>query len=185
MRTPLLLTATAIALLAGCADEEILAPQAAAPLASVMAQAGGGAIDISGTWRYVESTLLVVRPEDAPLQLSCISPDGILTINQDGANFTGTLVHATSVCQTKEGYVVPAPWALPYEAVLSGRITGLGLHIDQYDAAPAPPIHCPKQGGITVVDGAAVGLRTTGRCDLSGAPFRPATATNSGLATRP
>jgi hypothetical protein len=74
---------------------------------------------------------------------------------------------------------------LPYEAVLSGRITGLGLHIDQYDAAPAPPIHCAKQGAITIVDGMAASIRTVGRCDLSGAPFRPAMATNSGLATRP
>ncbi len=179
MRTRFLLSALAAALLTGCTGDHPVAPPDAPSLAQ-----GGAALDISGVWNYVEETFLVLKPEGEVLHLRCVSPDGVLTIDQTGSTFTGTLVHPTGSCMTKDGQVVPPPWELPYEAVLSGRITGRALHIDQFDAPPAPPVHCPKNGTIRVSGGEAVGLTTVGRCDLSFLPFRPATATNSGTATR-
>lgn len=140
--------------------------------------------DIDGVWSYAETSLLVLKPDEETLHVTCLLSDGVLVINQSGANYSGTLTHYSTSCMTKDGDPVPAPWDLPYEAYLSGRITGRGLHIDQFDAPPAPPIHCPKQGSIMVADGEVVELRTTGRCDLSDFPF-PFKAKNFGVAVRP
>jgi hypothetical protein len=143
--------------------------------------------DISGTWHYAEETFLVVRPAGQVLHARCSSPDGVLTIQQDGATFTGTLTHYTGSCVLKDGAVVPPPWPLPYQAVLSGRIDGRSMRIDQYDTYPAPgaePVHCPKNGTVHVTGGVAVGLSTVGRCDIAFEGFRPALATNSATATR-
>lgn len=107
-----------------------------------------------------------------------------LVVQKSGTTSTGTLTHFSTSCLTKDGIAVPPPWPLPYEAFFSGSITGHGLHIDQFDAPPAPPIHCPKQGSIDLAEGVAVGFRTTGRCDLSGFPF-PFKAKNHGDAIRP
>lgn len=184
MRPSRLLSTACAALLMGCAADDPLRGGPTAPEQSNLA-AAQAAIDISGTWNYVEEAFLVVRPEDEVLHISCLSNEGVLTIVQDGATFTGTLVHPTSTCQTKEGVAIPPPWPMPYEAVLSGRITGRAIHIDQFDAPPNPPVHCPKNGRIELAGGAAVELTTTGRCDLSALPFSPAMAKNSGIATRP
>jgi predicted transcriptional regulator len=181
MRTRLLLCAVTAGLVTACAGDHPVA----VPDAPLLVQGAGAALDISGVWDYVEETFMVVKPAGEVLHLRCVSPDGILTINQTGSTFTGTLVHPTGSCMTKDGHVVPPPWDLPYEAGIEGRITGRALHIDQYDAPPGPPVHCPKQGAIRVASGEAVELHTTGRCDLSFLPFRPATATNSATATRP
>jgi hypothetical protein len=184
MRPSNLLAAACAALLMGCAADDPLRGGPTAPEQPNLA-AAQAAIDISGTWEYIEESFLVVRPEGEVLHVTCLSAEGVLTIVQDGATFTGTLVHPTSTCHTKEGVVIPPPWPLPHEAVLSGRITGRAIHIDQYDAPPNPPVHCPKNGTISVTDGTAVELTTTGRCDLSVLPFSPAMAKNSGIATRP
>lgn len=170
-------------MLIGCSDRA----QPLAPLVETAAVAASQAamVDISGTWNYAETSVLVVKPGEEVIHIICTSPDGVLTIDQSGATFTGTLTHPTSICETKDGQIVPAPWPMPYEAVLSGRISGRSLHIDQFDAPPAPPVHCVKQGVVRVSDGAAISLQTTGRCDLSLVPFRPATARNSATATRP
>lgn len=173
----------AAALLAGCGDQ--VQPLAPVEHTAIVTAAQISVVDISGAWNYAETSVLVIKPGGEVLQIICFSPDGVLTIDQNGSTFTGTLTHPTSICEMKDGQVVPAPWPLPYEATLSGRITGRGIHIDQFDAPPAPPVHCPKQGAIEVTGGEAVGLRTTGRCDLSFLPFRPATARNSATATRP
>lgn len=181
MRTHHLITALAAAFLAGCITDAPLAPDAAGPQLAITTAT---ALDISGVWSYAEETFLVLNPEGTVIHLRCVSPDGVLTIDQTGAMFAGTLTHPTGSCVTKDGVVIPPPWPLPYEATLSGRITGRALHIEQFDAPPAPPVRCPKNGTIVVDGGQAVRLNTSGRCDLSGAPFRPALATNSGTAHR-
>jgi len=180
MRTRYLPFAIVAAVLTACAGDDPIG----VPDAPSLAQ-GGQAIDIDGVWSYAEETLLVLKPEGEVLHARCFSPDGVLTIQQTGSTFTGTLTHPTGSCVTKDGHVIPPPWDLPYEAVLSGRITGRALHIDQVDAPPAPPVpvHCPKHGAIQVVGGTAVGLTTTGRCDLSALPF-PFMAKNSATAVR-
>lgn len=140
--------------------------------------------DISGTWSYVETSRLVLKPAEDTLHMTCILSDGVLVINQSGANFSGTLTHFSTTCMTKDGDLVPPPWPLPYEAYVTGRVTGQGFQVDQFDSPPAPPVHCPKQGSLRVEQGEVVEIRTTGRCDLSDMPF-PITAKNFGVAQRP
>jgi hypothetical protein len=193
----------AVGLTAAACDQiaQPVAPSAgtfstAAPAGAVAAAAPAGAVpDIGGVWDYSEQTRLVLAGEVAlafglayegpVLQMDCESPAGVLTLVQNGSTFTGTLVHPVSTCVTRGGQAAPPPWQLPYEATLSGRVTGRALHIEQIDAPPFPPVPCAKNGTIEVTGGVAVTLHTTGRCDLSDAPFQPATASNSGTATRP
>lgn len=180
MRPTILLSLLTAVLLTACtADDPVAVPDAAS-----LAQGGSAAIGIDGVWNYAEQTLIVAKPEGEVLHLRCASPDGILTINQTGSTFTGTLTHPTGSCETKDGLIIPPPWDLPYQAVLSGRVTGRAIHIDQFDAPPAPPVHCPKNGTIKIAGGEAIELTTTGRCDLSFLPF-PFMAKNAGTATRP
>lgn len=181
MRNRLSLIVLTAAMLTGCDGERGVA----APNAPSLAQGSGSPADIDGVWSYSEEVFLVIKPGDEVLHLRCVSPDGVLTLDQNGSTFTGTLVYSTGSCETKDGQVLPPPWPLPYEAVLSGHIAGRSVHIDQFDAPPAPPVHCPKTGTIEISGEVAVRLTTVGRCDLSSAPFRPALATNSGIATRP
>ena len=153
-------------------------------------------IDVGGTWHYREDAVLVfsgelaallgLASEGPTLRLHCSSPDGVLTLVQTGSTFTGTLEHPTGTCRTQSGQIAPTPWALPYRATLSGRVTGRALHFDQVDNPPDPagPVTCPKNGTIQVVGGVAVQLETVGRCDLSVLPVRPAMATNSATGTR-
>jgi hypothetical protein len=141
-------------------------------------------IDISGTWRYHESTIMVVQPEQAIMRLECVSPEGVLTIEQNGSTFTGTLTHTAGTCLTPDGQEVPTPWTLPYHAVLSGSISGHHFHFDQFDEPGEPPVRCPKHGSVEVANGQVVQFNTTGFCDLSVLPF-PALSTNTGTATRP
>lgn len=140
--------------------------------------------DIGGAWDYIETSLLVLKPEDETIHVSCFLPDGEIVINQVGSTFTGTLTHYSTTCLKKDGTPLPAPWQLPYQAFFSGHLSGTSLHIDQYDAPPEPPIHCPKQGFIELEEGIAVAFSTTGRCDLSEFPF-PFMAKNRGEAVRP
>jgi hypothetical protein len=179
MRYSLIFTIPLATLLPACAQDDPLATDPISALSQAVA-----APDISGVWDYSETTFLVVRPEDDVLHLTCNSPIGELTISQTGSTFTGTLTSETGPCETKYGQPVPTPWPLPYNATLSGRITGNALHIDQYDAPPSPPTHCPKNGTIRWENGVPVALTTQGRCDLSDFPFRPAIATNQGTAVR-
>jgi hypothetical protein len=179
-RTTAALTMLGAAILfTGCADVPGPTEPHAAPAAAVTALA---AIDIGGSWSYDETTVLIMKP-DGQLHGTCRLPDGVLTIVQDGSTFTGTLIHSTTTCTSRAGDPLPAPWDLPYVATVSGRITGRALHIEQQDAPPAMPVQCTKNGVISVVGGAAVALRTTGRCDLSFLPF-PAVANNSAIGTR-
>jgi hypothetical protein len=170
MRATLVVPAMVAALLAGCSED--------GPLAS-----DGEPIDISGTWRYSETTVMVVQMEQAIARLDCVSPEGELTIHQDGNTFTGTLTHTAGTCLTPDGTQAPTPWPLPYHAEISGSVSGQLFHFDQFDVPGEPPVHCPKHGSITVAAGNAIEIRTTGLCDLSVLPF-PAMATNSGVATR-
>ena len=179
MRHALIFAIPFATLLPACAQDDPLATEASSVLSQAVA-----APDINGVWNYSETTFLVLKPEDDVLHLTCTSPNGELTINQTGSTFTGTLTYQTGTCETKDGQAVPTPWALPYNATLSGRITGNALHIDQYDAPPSQPVHCPKNGTIRLEDGVPVALMTKGRCDLSDLPFRPAMATNEGVAVR-
>lgn len=139
--------------------------------------------DLSGTWSYAESSLLVLKPEEATLHVTCLLTDGVLTVSQTGAEITGTLTHYSTECISKDGQALPPPWPLPYEATFTGRIHGHALTLDQVDAPPAPPVHCPKQGAIQVENGEVEGFRTTGRCELDIFPF-PFMAKNFGHATR-
>ena len=168
-------------LLAGCADDH---PTALEPAAAGQAlAAAAGPFDISGTWSdVVEHTSLVVKPADAVLHLSCVST-GEMQITQNGSTFTGTLHHSTSACVLRDGSPFPPPWSTPYDATFSGTIAGHALHIDQYDAPPAFPTHCPKNGRILLDGGAAVQLTTVGKCDLGHLPF-PAQASNRMTANR-
>jgi hypothetical protein len=170
MRSTFIGPALVALLCAACSDDD--------PLAS-----DSGPIDISGTWHYAETTVMVIQPEQDILRLDCVSPEGVLTFVQDGATFTGTLTHSAGSCETPEGVPQPTPWGLPYRADLSGTITGTLLHFDQFDVPPNPPVRCPKHGSVTLAGGSAVELTTTGLCDLSVLPF-PAIATNAGVATR-
>jgi hypothetical protein len=171
MRDTLFVPALFLAFLAGCTDDN--------PLAEV------GPIDISGTWRYSETTVMVVQAGPEITRLDCVSPEGELIIEQDGNSFTGRLTHTAGTCLTPDGAQVPPPWALPYEAELSGSLSGDLFHFDQFDLPGQPPVHCPKHGSITLSGDTAVEFRTTGLCDLSAALPFPATSTNSGVATRP
>jgi hypothetical protein len=170
---------TTAAVLAGCADAP--EPFAAAPApASLVTHS---ALDISGSWHYVETVHLVLKPGDEVIDMTCINPDGVLTIVQTGASFTGTLTHPTTTCVTRDGSAAPPPWDLPYVASLSGTVTGRAIHFEQYDAPPSYPVRCPKNGSLTVAGGAVTAMSTRGRCDLSFLPF-PITAINSASATR-
>jgi hypothetical protein len=178
-RTTAVALLSAATLLTGCVDALDPIDSAAAPAFAVTVQA---AIDISGSWSYDETTMLKMKP-DGQLHGTCRLPDGVLTIVQDGSTFTGTLIHPTTTCTDRNGQAFPSPWDLPYMAIVSGTITGRALHISQYDAPPSYPVHCPKNGVLSVSGGAAVALSTTGRCDLSFLPF-PAIATNSATGSR-
>ena len=176
-----------------------------APAAASLTQDGGTAqpaassqatpVSVDGVRNYQEDTVLLFAgdlapafglvPEGAVLQIHCSSPDGVLTLNQTGSTITGTLEHPTGSCRTKGGQAAPPPWGLPYRATLTGRITGRALHLEQLDDPAAPgAVACPKNGTIQVAGGTAVGLKTVGRCDLSGLGVRPAVATNSATGTR-
>lgn len=168
MRATFPVIAVITALIVGCSDDPTTP--------------GDSAIDISGTWLYAETTVMVAQPEQEIVRLECVSPEGVLTIEQDGSTFTGTLTHPAGTCQTSDGSPFPPPWTLPYHATLSGSISGELFHFDQFDDPPDPPVHCPKHGSITTANGVAVELRTTGLCDLSVLPF-PALATNAGVAS--
>jgi hypothetical protein len=170
---------TAATLSTGCTDASGTTEPLPAPAAAVTLQA---AIDIGGSWSYDETTVLIMKP-DGQFHATCRLPDGVLTIVQDGANFTGTLIHPTTTCTSRTGEALPAPWDLPYQAVMSGSITGRALHIAQYDAPPAAPVLCTKNGVVSLSGGVAVALHTTGRCDLSFLPF-PAVANNSASGNR-
>jgi hypothetical protein len=173
-------------LIGACADPDPTMPaDDAAPTRADAPQALAVAwpLDISGTWSdVVEHVSMVVKPGDAVLRLSCVS-SGQMEIVQDGATFTGTLHHSESTCQLPDGSAFPPPWPNPYDATFSGTITGRALHIDQYDAPPAYPTHCPKNGTIEEAGGTATGLTTVGTCDLSHLPF-PAHASNRLTAAR-
>lgn len=168
MRSTILVPALFAALAAGCTDD---------PLAEA------GPIDISGTWHYTETTVMVVHAGPEITRLDCVSPEGELTIQQDGTTFTGTLTHSAGTCLLADGTQAPTPWELPYRAELSGSISGDLFHFDQFDLPGQPPVHCPKHGSITLSGDTAIEIRTTGICDLSSLPF-PAMATNSAVATR-
>lgn len=176
-----------------------LAPAASLTQGSGTAQPGAPSqaapVSVDGVWSYQEDTVLLfagdlapafgLAPEGPVLQIHCSSPDGVLTLHQTGSTITGTLEHPTGSCRTKGGQVAPPPWGLPYRATLTGRITGLALHLNQIDDPPAPgAVACPKNGTIQVAGGTAVGLETVGRCDLSGFGVRPAVATNSAMGAR-
>ncbi len=178
-RTAPLLWLGSAAILASCANPERILDQAGSQQAASFSTAAA-IPDLGGAWAYDETSILVLKPGDEVLRLTCRSSEGVLTIVQDGANFTGTLTHPSSICTTAGGQVVPAPWPLPYEATISGRITGRAFLIDQVD----PGTTCVKQGRV-LGSGATAQLATTGRCDLSFVPFRPATAHNSAVASRP
>jgi hypothetical protein len=172
-------------LLGACADQDPTMPAAEAGpmLTDAPAALAVAPLDVSGTWSdVVEHTSLVVKPGDAVLHLSCVS-SGEMEIVQDGASFTGTLHHTESACQLPDGSPFPPPWATPYDATFSGTITGRALHIDQYDAPPAYPTHCPKNGTVEGSGGTATLLSTVGTCDLSHLPF-PAQASNRLTAMR-
>lgn len=175
-----------------CKADSAMAPapvDAAATLGS--AARASGPFDIGGAWQFAEETSLTfpgelaaslgIAPEGPVLHVSCSSPQGVLTITQSGSTFTGTLTHPASSCVTRGGQTVQPPWTLPYEATLSGRLTGRALDIQQFDVVG--PVECTKKGTLQVAGGTVTGMRTKGRCDLSSLPFR-ATATNSGMATR-
>jgi hypothetical protein len=176
-----------------------------APAAAALTQGSGTSqpaassqaapVSVDGVWNYQEDTVLLfaadlapafgLAPEGPVLQIHCSSPDGVLTLNQTGSSITGTLEHPTGSCRTKGGQVFPPPWGLPYRGTLSGRITGRALHLDQIDDPPAPgAVACPKDGTIEVAGGTAIGLKTVGRCDLSGFGVRPAVAKNSATGVR-
>jgi hypothetical protein len=159
------------------------------------ASSQSASVSVDGVWNYQEDTVLLfpgdlapafgLAPEGPVLQIHCSSPNGMLTLNQTGSTITGTLEHPTSSCRTKGGQAAPPPWGLPYRATLTGRITGRGLHLDQLDDPAAPgAVACPKNGTVQVAGGTAVGLKTVGRCDLSGLGVRPAVASNSATGTR-
>jgi hypothetical protein len=183
-----------------CSGANPLAPAAVAltpgsGTAQPAASSQAAPISVDGIWDYQEDTVLQLAgdlapafglaPEGSVLQIRCSSPDGVLTLNQTGSTITGTLEHPTGSCLTKGGQAVPPPWGLPYRATLTGRITGRALHLDQLDDPPVPgAVACTKNGTIQVAGGTAVGLRTVGRCDLSGFGVRPAVATNSATGTR-
>jgi hypothetical protein len=181
--------------LAGC--HELATPASPASVSgAVTAAAAPAPHDIGGVWVYTEETRLTLpgalaadlgaASEGPVLHVRCTSADGQLTLAQTGSTFTGTLEYQSSVCRTQGGQAVSPPWPLPYRAVLSGQITGRALHIEQYDDPPGPPdaVRCPKNGQLRVQGGVVTQLSTTGRCDLSGLPFQPAVATNSGVAMR-
>lgn len=168
-------------LLVACAADD---PTSVAPPEDGLALAVSGSLDIGGTWSdVVEKVSLVVKPADAVLRLSCVS-SGEMQIVQDGSTFTGTLLHTESSCELPDGSPIPPPWNVPYSATFSGEITGRALHIDQFDAPPAFPVHCPKNGRILQASaGTAVQLGTVGKCDLGHLPF-PARASNRMTASR-
>jgi hypothetical protein len=188
-----LLSLTTAVAAAGCEGNAIVAPAVDAGAGGATTAAANASYSIHGVWRYVEETALTlpgefalamgVAPEGPVLHVACSSPQGVLSIVQTGQTFTGTLVHPSSSCTTRGGQAIPAPWPLPYEATIAGRLTGRALHIDQSDVVG--PVQCPKSGTLTVEAGAVVELTTTGRCDLSSIPARPAVATNAATATRP
>jgi hypothetical protein len=178
----------------------LLAPTATGPthvadLSQRPSPATATALTVDGTWHYHEDSFLVfpgdlagalgLEWEGPVLHLRCTSPDGVLTLSQSGSAFTGSLVHPTGTCRTAGGQQTAPPWALPFHATIAGAVTGKALHFDQTDDPPDPmgPVICSKHGTIQVDAGVAVELETTGRCDLSAFPFRPATATNTGTAT--
>jgi hypothetical protein len=183
---------------AAAACDRSASPSSPSAASSGPAAAGApAAIDIGGTWTFSEETRLTLPGEllldlgaqwEGPvIHVTCASPDGALEIVQTASTFTGTLEYQTGTCLTTGGQAVPPPWPLPYRAVLTGRIAGLSLHIEQWDDPPGPSpdgVRCPKNGTVSIDGGVATALQTAGRCDLSSLPFQPAVATNRGAAVR-
>ena len=182
----------AVLLVTGCAGDGPLAAATAsrAPVASADAAA---TIEVGGTWNHVETVHLTFTGDAAPafgvayegpvLRVTC-DVVGTMTLAQDGATFTGTLAFddARTTCRTAGGQDGSAPWAVPYTAALSGRVTGHAIHITQVEPEG---IVCTKHGSATVAGGVATRLDIRGGCDLSAFPFRPAMARNFSTATRP
>lgn len=183
----------AVLLVTGCAGDGPSGAVAAPRTPSANVGVAGAAIDVDGTWDHVETVHLTFTGEAAAafgvvaegpvLHVTC-DVVGTMTLDQDGATFTGTLAFddARTTCRTAGGQTGSAPWTVPYSAALSGRVTGHAIHITQIEPEG---IVCTKHGSATVAGGVATRLDIRGGCDLSAFPFRPATARNLSTATRP
>lgn len=183
MRPIFLVPAAIAALLTACSTDTPTGVRATAtPVARASSSAApGSTIDISGVWHSVDHTFLLARYQGVISHLSCVQ-ESVMTIKQNGDEFTGTWVGGAGSCTDQNGVVIPMPW--PPEATLTGRITGLAFQYDQYDAPPNYPVHCPASGTIELKNNQAVVLNSVGRCDLKFTGIRPIVARTYSTATR-
>lgn len=164
--------AIALALLGGCAGDDITGTPSIAPLTALVPT---GTADVSGAWLWSNAEevsfprflamLLGVVPEGDLTHGRCESA-GSMTLNQAGATFDGTAMRLLNSCITEGGQ----PFSQPGTAfdITDGRITGASIRFSFASETVTP---CPHHARITALhDGAAVALSGKGRCILPGHP---------------
>jgi hypothetical protein len=149
------------------------------PQTSSSAAHAGAPVDVSGTWAWISTELLTlppfvaefifgIEPEGPVTQLRC-ETSGTMTLDADGRTFSGSTTQAAT-CRTGNGIVfVPPPGATPPELqVVDGSLSGHSLKFTLVDDGFTS---CAFNGVITDFDqGAATGLRATGKCVIPGHP---------------
>ncbi|HSM34783.1 MAG TPA: hypothetical protein VK837_00170 [Longimicrobiales bacterium] len=170
--TAIALALVGSALSGACADDSgALAPEFAG---DGPAFAKPAPVDISGDWNWNERSRFIlsveaaaifgVTPEGPNTVLDCES-GGTLTLDQNGATFTGFATQSSS-CETKGGVAVVPPVLPPALDVVDGQIMGRRISF----VFGAGPIPCPYTASMTTVGGVATSLSGTGRCIGPGHP---------------
>ena len=134
--------------------------------------------DISGEWTWRESTMVTVPgdiaaafwgvvPEGRVMHLTC-EAWGSLTVQQSGAVFSGSATQQAT-CVTGGGQQTPTT-PFPASFDINGSISGHSLRFTTGDLGPG--VVCSYVGSVSVANGVATSLNTTGGCD-DPFPFHP------------
>lgn len=135
--------------------------------------------DVRGDWAWNEHSIIlgpaeeimaffgIPEPEGPVMRMIC-DAWGTLTIDQNGASFTGDTGQDGS-CTTEGGQpALTTPF--PPSFSITGFITGHAVHFDTGDLGGG--IVCAYRGSLDVSDGIATELNGTGGCDVP-LPFHP------------
>jgi hypothetical protein len=166
----------AIALVAGCGDTiRPIGPELEG-LGSAHGQGGSAVPDLSGEWIAAKEAFIHLdefsaqlfgfQPEGTRTTIRCISSDGVMTLQQNGTSFAGTIAGDETVCSTSGGQTAAFPEAAQ---IVAGEIRGRSI---QFTLLGVPgPVECPAHGVIGEVEGGfALELRGTWSCVEPGHP---------------
>lgn len=162
MRTPLSVIALAAAVLAGCADGSPAGPDFAEAKPTYT---------VSGTWDWSEITyinatpfaaqvVIGVEPEGRVTHLTCPA-SGTMTVTQTGDTFHGSSTQNPSVCTTRGGQTVTAPFP-PTLDLVDGEIRGRSVRFSM-DTGDFP---CHYRGSLRVSGGDTNAWHANGSCDI-------------------